>query len=237
MEAPLETWEWLYLRCGRFTASENFKLFTGGRRAMTEEELKVEKKAGGTRKTVDTIFGDTAMGYILQKAAERLTLQVKEESNFVQTTWGKEQEWLAKEMYESRTGYSGDYFGVTNPKFFEYGEYAGFSPDWLSLTDTERRGADFKCPYNSSEHIINLLLKDQGDLKNKRWEYYIQIQTTMFMANLDKFDFVSYDGRFIEQKYKMKVLTVLPDKTIHNEYSIRLEAAVSEMNKIIDSLK
>ena len=62
--------EWFEIRRGKFTASEAIKLLTGGRRDMTAEELAEEKKNGGKRKTIDTMFGDVAIKYIQKKARE-----------------------------------------------------------------------------------------------------------------------------------------------------------------------
>jgi hypothetical protein len=232
MDVPMEFDEWLYLRLGRFTSSEWWKLFTGGRRDMTSDELIAEKLSGGKRKTVDTLFGEVAMNYILTKAAERLTMQVKPESNFIQTNWGKENEWDANERYQEITGIKGEYYGTFNPKFFEYGEYGGCSPDMIA----GNIGADFKCPFDSAIHLSNLRLKDQDDFRDKRWEYFVQAQTTMFQRKLDLFHYVSFDKRYIETKYQMKILPILPDKAWQEEYKIREEAAIKELNNIISQL-
>lgn len=237
MEQAIEFSDWLQQRCGRFTSSENHKLFTGGRRPMTEDELKEEAKVAKENKrkprtTVDTLFGEGSLTYISTKAAERLTLAVKDESNFIQTNWGKEYEWDACEAYEAAVGQKGTYYGVNNPKFFEFGEYGGCSPDWIY----KKKGADFKCPYNSAEHLINLQLKSQEDFKAVRWEYYCQAQSTMHQLKLNGFDFVSYDKRFIEPKYRLKILNIKPDLEWYAEFEVRLPAAIEIMNNIINSL-
>jgi hypothetical protein len=234
MSEILQADEWLYLRLGRFTASENWKLFTGGRRDMTPEELITEKLSGGKRKTVDTLFGEVAIGYIMTKAAERLTMQVKTESNFIQTNWGKENEWDANEMYQEETGIKGEYYGTFNPKFFEYGEYQGCSPDFISSCG--KKGADFKNPYDSTVHLSNLRLKDQDDFKEKRWEYFVQAQTIIYQRKLDSFDYVSFDKRYIEPRLRLKILTITPDLDWQAEYEVRLAAAIEELNNIISQL-
>lgn len=231
---PIEFNEWLYFRLGRFTASEFWKLFVRGRRDMTPEELREARKNGSTRKTVDSIFGQVAIGYILEKASERLTMQVKPESNFIQTNWGKENEWEANERFQDISGIAGEYYGTLNPKFFEYGEYCGCSPDFISSCG--KIGADFKCPFDSAVHLSNLRLKDQDDFRDKRWEHFVQAQTTMFQRKLDLFHYVSFDKRYIEPKYQMKILPILPDKAWQEEYKIREEAAIEELNNIISQL-
>lgn len=232
VDTPMEFDEWLYLRLGRFTASENWKLFTGGRREMTDTELIAEKLGGGKRKTINTLFGDVAFNYILTKAAERLTMQVKSESNFMQTNWGKENEWDANELYQERTGIKGEYYGTFNPRFFEYGEYGGCSPDFISA----KLGADFKCPFDSAVHLSNLRLKDQDDFRDKRWEYFVQAQTIIYQLGLESFDYVSFDKRYIEPKYRMKILKIEPDPGWQEEYKMRHDEAIIELNNIIEQL-
>ncbi len=232
-DTPIEFDKWLQFRCGRFTASEIHKLFTSGRRGMTDDELKEAKENKSKRTTVTTLFGDGALTYILEKASERLTMDVKAEIDSRPTNWGKEHEWDAKESYIEQ-GYGGEYFGIHNPRFFEFGEDFGCSPDFLNLK--KKYGADFKCPYNSSEHLVNLTLKTQEDFKNKRWEYYCQLQYTMYKLNLDRYDFVSYDKRYREKKYQLKILAIEPDKEWVDECKMREGGAVKLLNEIIKSI-
>lgn len=232
MEAPIEFNEWLYQRLGRFTASEIWKLFVSGRRDMTAAEMATEKSNGGKRKTIDTLFGDTALTYIMTKAAERLTMSVKPESNFIQTNHGKEHEWDAKEAFIEKTGLQGEYFGTFNPKFFPEGEYFGVSPDFLG----DDFAADFKCPYDSAVHLSNLMLDGQIDFRDKRWEYYCQAQMIMLQLNLTTFYYVSYDKRYIEPELQLKVLRIGRDAEWINEFEVRSVAAVEELNKIISQL-
>lgn len=231
MGEPIEFSDWLQQRCGLFTASENHKLWSGGRRNMTYEELKEEKDKGGKRKTVDTLFGETAFTYIKTKAAERLTLQVKEETNFIQTNYGKEHEYDAWRLYEKTKGISGRYYGTLDPKFYKFSEYTGGSPDFIC--EGSKIGADFKCPYNSEVHLNNLLLTNQEDFKNAHFDYYCQNQFLMYNLGLKEFDFVSYDPRFIEDHLKLKILTCIPDVEWIDEYIMREKAAIEELNRII----
>lgn len=225
--------EWLLQRLGRFTASEIHKLFTGGRRVMTEEEQKQEKLNGGKRKTIDTLFGDTAETYIRKKLAEILTGEVKEELDTKQAEWGKMHEPEAYMVFEKRTGLYGNYYGVANPKFFPYGESAGCSPDW----EIEAlMGADFKCPYNSDEHIKNLLLKNEEDFKNKRWEYYCQGQMGMYVRGWKVFHFVSYDPRMIKEQHKMKIIKSYPDVKWRQELELRLEKGTDRLLEMVEEV-
>lgn len=213
MNEPLEFSEWLKKRLGRFTASEMYKLFQGSR-------------------SKDRMFGDGAMTYIRQKAAEILTMTVPPEMDFKQTNWGGEHEWKANKIFSEQFGAPCTYYGKENPVFFEFGDYCGCSPDWESQGGLF--GADFKCPWNSSEHLLNLHLKDSEDLKKHRWEYYCQLQTGINIRGWDIAFFVSYDSRMVEDRLKMKVIEVTPDDEWADEFAKRLPAAIEELKKLID---
>lgn len=209
-----DTLIWLQQRLGRFTSSEIHKLFVSG------------KKKG-------ELFGQGAMTYIRTKAAELLTMEVKDESDFKQTEWGKANELDGVKSFEEKMGLSGKYYGIANPTFFPLGEYAGGSPDWESEDD----GADIKCPYNTSEHIKNLLLKSVDDLKAERWEFYCQGQMNMFIRKWKKFHLVSYDPRMIEPSLRLKIITFYPDSEWILEFNERLGAAIELMQEIVSSLE
>lgn len=235
MDDILQTYEWLQLRCGRFTSSEFWKLLVSGRRDMTPAELEEAKANKITRKTVDSMFGDTAMTYIYSKIAERLTLSVKQESNFVQTTFGKEMEWEAAHDFEEFTGKKGIYYGVSNPKFFPKDDNLGCSPDWIS--EDGKEGTDFKCPYDQGVHMKNLItLKSEEDLKRVHPEYYHQGQCTMWQLGLEQFHFYSFDKRYIEDKYKRKMLTIYPDIKWQEEAQIRVDEAEKIIKEILSQL-
>jgi len=214
-EHYFQSFEWLQKRLGRFTASEIHKLFTGSR---TKGEL----------------FGDTARTYICAKVAEILTQEVKEEVDFKQAEWGKANEIDAMMAFEATIGIKGNYYGVGDPQFFPYGDWAGGSPDWESI-DIEH-GADFKCPYNSSEHFKNLLLKSAADLEKKRWEYYCQGQMNMLIRGWKQFHFVSYDPRYVDPRFRLKIITVYPDQAWIDEYNKRMDAAIDEIQKMLNDI-
>lgn len=214
MTEILEFNEWLQKRLGRFTASEMYKLFQSGR-------------------AKDKLFGDGAMSYIRQKAAEILTMTVPPEMDFKQTNWGAEHEWKAAEMFDPNS--EGYYFGKANPVFFEFGDYCGCSPDWEKRISYDSIiGADFKCPWNSSEHLLNLHLQDENDLKKHRWEYYCQLQTGINIRGWQVAYFVSYDPRMIESRLQQKIIEVKPSEEWAEEFGIRLPAAISELKKLIE---
>jgi len=59
---------WLQRRAGKITSSNLKKLFTGGRRDLTDAERAV---IGGNRKTIDVEFGETAISYLYQLQREK----------------------------------------------------------------------------------------------------------------------------------------------------------------------
>lgn len=207
---------WLRKRLGRFTASEIHKLFVGGRKK-------------------DQLFGTGAETYILSKAAELLTMEVKEESDFKQSEWGKANERDAVLSMETVIEMNGEHYGALNPTFFNYGSFGGCSPDWENMN--EKVGADVKCPFNSAEHVRNLLLKSAEDLKEEHFDYYSQLQMSMIVRGWEKAHFFSYDPRVIEHAYNHKLITVYPDMAWREEFDKRFSAAIErlkEINKILE---
>lgn len=213
-----ENLAWLKKRLGRFTGSEIHKLFVGGR------------KKG-------EMFGKGAETYIMTKAAELLTMEVKDEIDFKQGEWGKANERDAVLVMEEILGVKGKHYGMNQPEFFELGKFAGCSPDWEYIANPELYGADIKCPYNSAEHIRNLMLKSAEDLKEERWEYYCQLQMSMIVMGWTHAIFFSYDPRIVEFKFNHKLLMVHPDAAWHAEFIERLAAATERLNDIITVLE
>lgn len=232
MHEVLSYEDWQYKRLGRFTSSCIYKLFSSGTRPMTEDELKEEKKNGGRRKTVDILFGPGAITYIEEKVDELLSMEIKEEQSFEATMWGKEKEFEAYQDFEKQTGIKGEYYGVHNPQFFTYGEYAGGSPDW----EGEDAVADFKAPFNGAIHLKHMRLKNAAELKDKFFDYYSQIQCNMYIRKKKKGYFVSYNPRRIEDKYKRKIIELFPDQEWIDEYEFRLAAATQEINNILNEI-
>jgi hypothetical protein len=218
MENYFSNENWLTQRLGRFTSSECSKLFVGGRKK-------------------DEFFGQGAMTFIRKKAAEIITMEVKEEIDFKQAEWGKSQEPDACRVFEEMIGISGNYYGVADPVFFPFGEHAGGSPDWEAKISDEGDtvGADFKCPFNSDVHLENLLISSVAEYKDKKWEYYCQGQANMLIRGWQKFYAVSYDPRF-PLPLQMKIIEVLPDQEWVTEFKERIERAGQIKQELIDLL-
>ena len=60
--------DWLKRRAGKITSSNLSKLFTGGRRDLTDMERAI---IGGNRKTMDVEFGEVAIKYLYQLQGEK----------------------------------------------------------------------------------------------------------------------------------------------------------------------
>jgi len=204
---------WLQKRLGRFTASEIHKIFQSGR------------KKG-------EMFGQGAMTYIRTKAAELLTMEVKEDIDFKQGEWGKANERDAVLTMEKLLGVQGKHYGMIEPEFFSYGAFAGCSPDWESMPD----GADVKCPYNSAEHVKNLMLVSADEFREERWEYYCQLQMSIIVRKWEKAYFFSYDPRMVEQQHRYKILTIYPDSVWQKEFHERITAGVELVNSILETI-
>lgn len=89
-----ETTNWLLQRKGKITSSEVWKIFKGGRKK-------------------DELFGEGAMTYIRSRVTEMQSAEIKEEVDFKQTDWGKNNEHDAKSHFEAITGFTVIYHGIS----------------------------------------------------------------------------------------------------------------------------
>jgi len=213
--------KWLLQRHSNFTASLIYKLRGTG------------KDGKG--------FSAGAWTYIEEKAIETMTvLSERPELEEVESLrHGKYYEEPAFRHYiEVTKNYNMKHFGSDNPAYLPYNKYSGGSPDGL-MGEGENViwGVEIKCPSNSKNHFKYLKFKDQWDLREKRVEYYSQIQFLMMITGAQGFHFVSYDERFTNQKLQMKIIEVLPDKPFQDNLDIRIQLAQKEKLKIIKELE
>lgn len=184
------TSEWFSVRNGRFTGSEMYKLMTGGKRDMTEQEL-IEYKAAnpkGTRKTIDVMFGETALSYIFQKACD-VAFGRDEEEQFVSQDMlrGQMLEPIAFEKFKELK--EADFMTVEKTSFFVYGDNAGASPDGLVNSDAV---LEIKAPRPTK---FFKLVKDGYDAIDN--EYIVQMQTEILCTNSKRahfFNYIIYNG-------------------------------------------
>ena len=203
-------------RDGKFTSSEIWKLLVNG-------------------KTKGDVFGETAKTYIKEKAVEILTQRKKESFSSRATDWGNEYEYKAVQEYNRFNFCEVEYFGSSNPKFFvcpEFEEYAGGSPDFLECFN--KIVGEVKCPYDSVNHLDNLLLYSQDEFKKLHKEYYSQIQFNIHCTGSELGHFVSYDWRFSKYEDQLFILPIEKDKEHIDLILDRLKIAIDNLNELIN---
>lgn len=242
-----ESEEWRLLRCGKFTASEISKLLANGSRPMTATELELEKVAAKeekrtARKTVTTTFGDTARTYIKEVLREMLTGIPKFTATSFAMQRGLDLEpeaaVLVKKKYPDL-----EYYGTTNPKFIEFNDWAGGSPDG----ETEKNIVEIKCPEHRFFDYLSISMGYEfgsdtpyGGTFND-WlldyskEYYCQIQFNMMCAKKQGGIFCVYDPD-IKTDHNLVILPIQPDLPLQEEIGMRIEAATDLLTRQLDML-
>ena len=123
--------DWIMDRCGKITASEIHKIMGKGRNK-------------------DAYFGQLAETYMLSKIAEILTLEPNNGGrvNTDAMDWGNAHESDAAAAFQQKHPHLNlQYYGIMNPKFFEYNQYCGGSPDGVFTAATGDNGIiEIKCP-------------------------------------------------------------------------------------------
>lgn len=167
MEQRTDMWD--EARRGKFTASECHRLTT-----ETNDP--------------DEAVSKGAMTYIVECALEEFTGEPGPSYDGEATTWGIENEPLARHWYEKATGST-----VKEVGFIEYDLFpghAGGSPDGLVDDDG---CIEIKCPKNQVIHILYMLFA--GKLKKKYKAHYWQCQMNMAVTGRKWCDFISFDPR------------------------------------------
>lgn len=205
---------WEAERLGKFTASEIWKLMT---KSKTKGEL----------------FGQTAQTYIKSKVAELITGERTPDVNSNAIEYGRALEEEAFEYFKFiHPELNPEHFGIKDPKFFPYGDFAGGSPDGFTVDGI----LEIKCPYNSTNHIQHLLLSCGEDLKDYSPEYFFQVQANMMFTEREIAYFISYDPRVIHHEQRIKVLRVYKDESVHQEISERIKAAAEMMTDFLTKI-
>lgn len=185
-------------------------------------------------------FSAGGMTYIEEKAIESETdFYEAPEMEFVESLlYGNAYELPAFNHYvKVSRNYNMRYFGTENPLYLDYNEYSGGSPDALQGSgENVDWVTEIKCPKNKANHYKYLKLKDQWDLREKRIEYYTQIQFLLMITKAKGAHFVSYDERWKNPNLKMKILDVMPDQKFQDNLEIRLKMAQKERLKLVTQL-
>jgi hypothetical protein len=122
---------WFDDRCGKFTASNFYKLMTRPRNK-------------------NDVIGKTALAYIHDVFVESITGQPKMLPNMDSLKWGTQIEPIAKKQFEFAT-----FMPIRNVGFIHIDQLVGGSPDGLIANDSI---IEIKCPWNQSIHLQNLFL-------------------------------------------------------------------------------
>lgn len=203
------TLEWDRIRIGRFTASENWRLMVNPK--DKSRKLSVE-----------------AENYVMEKVAEVMTGQCKQQGYAFPLVYGKEQEPFARQHFMEKTGLEVETVG-----FFPYTDHAGGSPDGLVGSDGI---LEVKCPYDSRVMLDYLMLTDWHDLKRDFREHYWQIQNNILFTGRSVGHFVAFDNRMTSEKNKMAHIVVPAVEEDQNAIIERIGFAIEEKLKLLKLL-
>jgi len=228
--------DWHNSRLGRFTSSEIYKLMSPAMRDMTEEELANRPKKGtGSRTTTieePSLLSAGAITYVRVQVAETLT-GIHEEIYSAALDWGKTYEPEAREAL-------GEYLKTISPEmeikengFVEFSTIAGGSTDGDVFENDQMVAiTEIKCPYNSANHVNNLVLVTADNatekLKEIHPEYYWQMQSNMLWNKVQQGYFASYDPRFPDGT---KLLVVLIEANPDDQERILIKIESAEILK------
>lgn len=242
-----ESEEWRLLRCGKFTASEISKLLAKGTRPMSATEIEFEKAVAKeekrtARKTVTTTFGDTARTYMKEVLREMLTGIPKFTTTSFAMQRGLDLEpqaaALLKEKYPDLV-----YYGTTNPKFIDFNEMSGGSPDG----ETKKLTVEIKCPEQRFFDYLSISMGFEFGSEIpyegtfNEWlldydkDYYCQIQFNMMCAKKQGGIFCVYDPD-IKTDHNLVILPIQPDVPLQEEIGMRIEAATDLLTRQLDML-
>lgn len=156
--------------------------------------------------------GKTRRDYMLQLLAERLTGAPAETYTNAAMEWGTATEPRARAVYELLTGVE-----VEQVTMIVRDEYVAASPDGL----IPGSGLEVKCPQTKT-HLENLLANAMPTT------YRPQVQGCIWLAEVDAWDFMSFDPRLPEASQAM-IVTVPRD----DDYISKLEA---EVDRFVDEM-
>jgi putative phage-type endonuclease len=194
--------EWFNARMGRFTSSEIYLLLKKGRG--------------------NAYWSEAALEYIKNKFAERMTGESTQISSKAMD-WGVLLEPEAIKIYEQITGNRVTPVGFipVGDKDNQFHNWSGGSPDGVVNKDLI---IEIKCPYNSSNHIESLI---EDGIPSKYYDkYYTQVQWNMFVTDTKFCDWVSYDPRVQDPKYRIYIKRIKRDSELISEILDRLHSAV-----------
>jgi YqaJ-like viral recombinase domain len=233
-----EDFEWLGQRRGIFTASEFHRLCTY-RDGLLIKGTKAKKGKNGepdieeVPDTYDTyFFPDGAKTYATEKAVEMLTMQdMTPTFKSKSMEWGSNTEAEAIEMIYQKYGLVVEKYG-DNQEFVKCNKDVGCTPDGLIDDDA---GIETKCP-EPTTHIKYLQIQSIEEFKELKPEYYWQIQGCMYVTGREKWLFVSYDPRFLDERLRLKTMILYRDEKDIAFLDKRLKQAIAYRNEVYNRL-
>jgi len=221
---------WADIRAGRFTSSEMHRLIKNGERLMTQTELDARPKKGpgsASKYTEDpTKFSADGDTYILEKVAEVLTGQPKDNPFSHATAWGDTWEPYAAEFYARKFNVEFEIIA-----FKPFGDHAGGSPD-RKIAGT-KKGLEIKCPHASKNQVNYLQLTDQWDLKKFYPEHYWQCMSNLLFMDWEVIELVTFDPRMKDDKHKLYRMEITPNAKDFDLICLKLEAAIKDKLEIL----
>jgi hypothetical protein len=180
--------EWQNARVGKFTASEIWKLFVGGK-SKTEE------------------FGETAKTYIFEKAVEEYCGFKKKFSNKAM----EHGVFNELEGFVAFVNASGLDFELSSSTFFALGDNAGASPDGVLYRGMDIVSVcDIKCPFDPVSFFSQ---KDEFMFGNKMPKYYFyQLQMQMLCTGANDSYLARYLTSSVVDEYGNKEELNIPEK-------------------------
>lgn len=194
--------EWFAARCGKFTGSR------------FADVLAKSKKDGKPLKArqdlIWTLATERIQGY-QPKGASSYSLQ-----------WGVDNEPLAREAYEIKTGEFVTEVGfIQHPTF----ENVGISPDGIINDDGL---IEIKCPKSPEIHL-------QRFLNGVPEEYIPQIQGALWVTGRKWIDFVSFDPDTLDQ-FKLLIIHVERDEDFIKTLEQEVLQAELEVQELVNQL-
>lgn len=170
----------------------------------------VAKKGSATRET-----------YLAQLVAQVCTGEMPYTSS-PHMEWGKNLESTARSFYNFNSGSK-----MTElPFVFKDNSFrVGASPDGIV---TDKKGVEIKCPSNSENHIKTLM----SDYIKP--EYHWQIQYSMWVMDLESYDFCSYDPRM--RVNPMHIISVQKDEKKFKQLDETIPGFLEDMDKALEKI-
>lgn len=191
--------EWYAARCGKITASCFGKLAGQGR------------SGGG--------FTQTAITYMTQVVAERITGLPQDEISSKYLDHGNQHEPTARQLYQWHLS---DRQELKQVGFYDHPaiQFCGGSPDCLIGDDGV---LEIKCPYNVHRHLANI----ESDGTDER-DYIWQMQGNLWITGRQWCDFVSFHP-FVPEALRFHVVRYGRDEDIIEEIEERVVRALEQV--------